>query len=390
MADEVFDPRLRLDLRASSTPLRYDFFFRFSFLLDLDLSQRRDIFYLPPSISQCSLLRRINISRTSISHPPPVLFTIPAFREDPARIIFGADERCTPEIAHSILTGCSAAGRCSIKLREPSGGVHTVSFGSQLIPSDVIALAFPSLRDLLPFLFLVRVFHTVRLRIANSNAPLILYLLPKAEWSVELRYLPAVPVCPQARPLVVEIAESRIRKGGAPRFPDLSNVDDLRRDPLLTSRRIDVRAVPGAVNGANRRVTIAITNEWAAITCGETAYYVFPANSIALDVHLDSDGNELLVLRTPRGALLLEPIVDPDRMIEFLLVLAIAAPAECAQAVGPPERKFRALLARCERACAAGKNAKMVGKRQTQEKNAEQVLQELRRVKGQCLSFVRK
>jgi hypothetical protein len=173
--DESYDLRFRLDLRGD-IPMSYDFFLYFSFLVNVNLSDCRDVAYFPPSISQSSLLRRINIARMCISHLSVVLFSITALRADPSRIVFGENEHCTDDLAQMILKDCRSMSQCMIKIQERAGTFQCMSFSSDMAGSDVLALGFSHLRDLLPCLFLMRIGKTIKLQITYGRTALAVYI----------------------------------------------------------------------------------------------------------------------------------------------------------------------------------------------------------------------
>jgi hypothetical protein len=379
------DLRLRLDLRASAAPLPAHFFLRFSFLVELDVSGRPDIAWLPPSISQCALLRRVDISRTAIARPPPVLFAIPALRAEPARIRFGDGERCTAALARAVLRECRAAPMAAITLQDPAGGSRRIAFPSDLRPADVVSLAFPHLRPLIPYLFLVRTCGAAQLRITNPHVPLALYALPGAEWSLKLRYLPPIRL-ESTNPLVLNFVKelSISYKELEKRIGDA--VDHLLLKPLLTARRCTVRPLKTPAARSRPPIVIAATNEWAAITCGEASYYVFPTADLALDLN----AADIPVLVCGQNAIPLEQLGDPEKMLALLPVFALAAGEFVnGEAVEPERRPFEALVAESVPAFVSGTNPRMVPAPLDSTRTLDEQLAELRKVRGTTAVFRR-
>jgi hypothetical protein len=325
---------LFLDLCADPSPLTLNFFLPYPFLIELNLSHRRNVSYLPPSISQCCLLQRIDISWTSIPRPPVVLFSIPAFRADPSRIRFGSDQSCSPELAESIISDIFLLNQCVIKFEDPRGVRRRVSFSPDTTTATFVRMTFPSLSNIIPYLFLVRLCDTSVLRIVPDRTPMSLYLYPKARWYLELHYLPGgVPIPGDSIPLLKNLVDSRAlyvqdsrlaviqeqlnRLMGRSRDNELPRVvEEMRNCPLLTSIRSKI-AVPRSGNA-----TVAATNDWVAIIAGPASYYVFPTSQIVLTGYFDPDGQDTLLLKCGQRAVQIEA----GDLYTLMPVLALAAP----------------------------------------------------------------
>jgi len=201
---------------------------------------------LPASLSQCSLLRRVNISDTLMSRPPAVLFSIPRLRAHPEQILFAAEQRCTRELAECVILDTGGLGHIAFECTGLGGGSRRYWVGPGVTTREFFALANQDLaqdqsqgRDLAqlaPYVFLVREREgAVPLLIANDAVPIALYAVPDARWSFELRLLLPPRVRPEVAPLVARWVRPQERVPG--------RRDDALADIGVVAERADLRGL---------------------------------------------------------------------------------------------------------------------------------------------------
>jgi hypothetical protein len=279
---------------------------------------------------------------------------------------------------------------CAIAIQDPEGGVRQISFPANLRPAEVISLAFPALRPIIPYLFLVRSCGPAQLRITNPRVPLSLYTFPGAEWSLKLRYLPTIPLPESVKPLVLNfVKELSMLNREFERYLDATN-DRLLRNPLFTSRRFDTIRMKSQGSQGGRVIVVASTNEWTAVTSGEASYYVIPTSDLALDLSVQSNGAEIPMLVCGQNAVPLEPLKNPQKMLAFLPVLAMAGGEILGGEEAVPERgKFEALVGKSMPAYISGTNPRLLRAPPDPGSTLDEQLAELRKVRAKAAIFER-
>ncbi|OHT02469.1 hypothetical protein TRFO_30415 [Tritrichomonas foetus] len=175
-------------------------FFDYPYLVELNLSNNQ-LWSLPLSISQCILLERVDISENPMSRPPAVLFSLPKLRANPQNIIFGKNQVCTNELAHSIMEETYSLTQLRLSFLDFDSSPRIVSVAPNVTTMSLLMMIHPEVNSLKDYFVLTRAYKDYVLRIVPENVPISLYFLPNATWSFELKYLPPV-ILPPVLPLV--------------------------------------------------------------------------------------------------------------------------------------------------------------------------------------------
>jgi hypothetical protein len=287
------------------------YFFSYSFLLELDFTQTR-IRFLPYSISQCSFLRRINLCGTLINRPPPVLFSIPQLRAHPENILFGSGQRCTPKMAQQIVSECRYLSASIIQFKDLVKGIdRTISVPAAFSTLDLFASLVPeSLSSHPSDFFLIRSFSqksgaVVNLYVCPEDVPFGIYDVPGAIWSVELKCIPEISypdLSPFVKAFVARQDQILQQQNAAERNPaQRSAVDRMMSNcgpsadisALRESRFASSLCGTIDINVSDRglkfqAVTITANRTMLTISMTPTVYYVFPTSVIGIDCD-DSD-----------------------------------------------------------------------------------------------------
>jgi hypothetical protein len=175
-----------------------DYFFEHLTLLEIRLANH-NLSSLPLSISQCTLLLRINISGNLFSKPPAILFSCPFLRSNPHNIIFGEDQHCTPKLMYEVLKECHNYNQSIltfVKYRESPklNKVSKISISANLTSLEFFYLVKPEISNYVNHFFIVRTIDIGRpyiLSITPDFIPIFLYNYPGAIFSIELKsYFP--------------------------------------------------------------------------------------------------------------------------------------------------------------------------------------------------------
>lgn len=171
-----------------------DFFFDYPLLIELDLS-RYPFFFIPPSITQCQLIKRVNITNTNFNEPPAILFALPQIRAHPENLIFGKNQHCTKELMMNIIGSCATYNQGYMIFKDNKGKLSSISYSPDMTALDFILMMYPELKYRLSNIFLVREIKlkdkTHKLYIIPDDVPMILYQYVDAIWSIEFRFVPS-------------------------------------------------------------------------------------------------------------------------------------------------------------------------------------------------------
>ena len=279
-------------------------------LVELDLSNN-NLVSLPESISQCSLLKYVNISGNPMMRPPPVLFSIPALRAHPENIIFGSGQTCSRELALMILEDCDKLNQCMLEFTDLEGMNRVVSFPASTTIREFFLLAHPATAFLDEYVLMVRNCRGRTLRFAVNDIPLSLYIIPDAEWSFELALLPpnlpasmwgALAKYVEAQAIFADANDKtfwELRKSVQGfRGDDVQSlIHKLEEHHSMSSRlfRVDLLHC-----GNKIPVKVMITKDSVALVATRKFYYGFGRQSITFDYVEDScllvcDGKALLI-----------------------------------------------------------------------------------------------
>lgn len=281
---------------------------------------------LPLSLSQCSLLKHINISGNQLVRPPAILFSIPWLRTHPENIIFGDNQKCTKELAQSIIEECKSMNQCSISITDLEGNNRKLSFTPDTTSSEFFTMCHPSMSHLISNVIFVRKCGSSVLQFIPDTVPLSLYLLPNATWSFEFKYLPShVPV--SVFPLLKGFVESQLQyvedqktskkisalleqfKGDDTR--DL--ISFLEAVPCMCARQFHVQYMQ---NGRYTPLTILVTNNCVTLRFSKSLYQNFNTDSISFD-YVDRS----CLLFCGGSALVIEEEYVPDLLPLFAMTI---------------------------------------------------------------------
>lgn len=172
-----------------------DIFFDYPFLIELDLSSY-PFFFIPPSITQCQLIERVNITNTNFNEPPAILFALPQIRAHPENLIFGKNQQCTKDLMMNIIGSCSSYNQGFLSFKNAYGKISSVSYSPDTTTLDFLLMMHPELKSNIHNIFLVREIKlankTHKLYIIPDDVPMILYQYHNSTWSIELQFKPSV------------------------------------------------------------------------------------------------------------------------------------------------------------------------------------------------------
>jgi len=236
-----------------------DVFFGFNFLMELDLSNN-NLKYIPLSISQCFLLERINISGNKMKQPPLVLFSLPKIRNKPENLVFGQHVQCTRVIMEESLALSSIYNSVLLTFIEHDRSLRKVSLSPDTTLYEMVVLLHPEYIDICPFLFLVRSYKGNDLYLKPENLPILLFDIPNATWSIELRFVPPI-LTPSLFPLLRHYVIQQMLV--SPNHPDL--IKCLNLIPCDNEyNKIDIQSITEAVKSSeimsSRRFVIELDN----------------------------------------------------------------------------------------------------------------------------------
>ena len=309
-------------------------FFDNPYLVELDISGNQ-LLYVPLAISNCSLLRQVDLSGNPMNRPPAVLFSIPALRAHPENIVFGNGQPCTRQLALSIIGEVSKLGQCLLHIRDLEGRRKKISVAADTTTHDFFVLAHPKLAHLVSYVLIVRKYKGFVLRFMPEDVPIGLYVLEDAEWSFELKFLPSdlpVSLIPALREYVevqakhVSPADSQFRslKEEVIRFTGQDSrglLERLQECASMCARQFEAKIINGD-GGLQSRIRIVVTNDSVCVVSPPSTYYVFGPRSISFAVVQDS-----CLLMCEDLVLVLAP-ESVDKLMPLFAMTAMPTPKE--------------------------------------------------------------
>ena len=169
------------------------FFFRQPNIVEADFSNK-GVAFLPLSISQCSLLSRVNLTGTLLSRPPIVLFAIPWLRSHPERIVFGTGQKCSRELVERVFASAGDYGQCETTFVDWNGEKRMISFSPEISARELVCLLAGPAAVFIDSLMLVRTVvvggkqHVLRIR--PGDEPAVVYFYPECVFSLAFRFVP--------------------------------------------------------------------------------------------------------------------------------------------------------------------------------------------------------
>ena len=268
-------------------------FFENPFLVELNLSNN-EIAAVPEAISNCALLKRIDISGTQIVRPPRVLFAIPWLRAHPENIVFGEGQRCSVDLAREIVKSCRNGEQCLLNFKDLEGVTRCLAIAPDVTSLDFFTLAHPHLAHIVSYVVIVRVCGGHVLRFIPDDVPMSLYVIEGASWAFELRFLPPDISRPMIPALVQFVeAQAAFAERHDKEFSELrasvrtfmgSNVKPLmgrlHEHAVMCARHFSVNVMN---KGSTQKITISVTNDAVCVAVSTKEYYVFPPRSLSLD-----------------------------------------------------------------------------------------------------------
>lgn len=245
-----------------------DFFLNYPYLIELDLSNY-PFYFIPPSITHCQLIERINITNTNFNEPPAILFALPQIRDKPENLVFGKNQHCTKELMMNIVANCATYNQGFLNFKDINGNIGVVSYSPDTTTLDFLLMMYPELKPSLPYIFLVREYKskgkTYKLYVIPDDVPIILYQYFNSVWSIDIRFLPPI-LTDELAPYVEKIGEF-----------NLSSVNSFQA--ILKGKT------------SNRQVEISISFDSASIRYSPSSYVVCDNRYIHLEY---VDGNVLI------------------------------------------------------------------------------------------------
>jgi hypothetical protein len=314
-----------------------DYFFAHSTTLEIRLPNH-ELSALPPSISQCALVVRINLSGNLFSKPPAILFTCPFLRANPLNVIFGDDQRCTPGLMYEILNGCRHCGQSILTFRKYSRRTRCekmfrVSISAHLTSLDFFCLVQPKVAMYPGHFFIVRTIKIGRpytLLITPDFVPMFLYNYPGATFSIELKSFSSAllpldcfeSLFPRFLGRQISYHWSQQLASLAHRWPlsPVTVADELGKISAL----FDLAFTVYLVNQKVEYIVVVVSEDSVRVIFGSQLYYVFKRSTVR--VQLCQKGNELCAaLCFGARALALDP-ARLETIVPLLALLGVQAP----------------------------------------------------------------
>lgn len=338
-----------LDLSGQDqTKLDTGIFFDNPYLVELDVSGNQ-LFYIPTEISNCPLLRHVDLSGNPMNRPPAVLFTIPWLRAHPENIIYGNGQVCTRELATSILADVAKLGQCLFRMTDLEGRRRKISVTAGTTSHDFFCLAHPRLAHLVSYVFIVRKYKGTVLRFMPENVPIGLYMMEGAEWSFELKFLPSdlpVSLLPalreyveaQSKHIPTTNSEFYALKDEVMRFSgqdSMNLLQKLQECAAMCARHFEATILNGET-GKQSKIRIVVTNDSVCIVSPPSTYYVFGPRSISFSIVQDSCllmCEDLVLILAPESVEKLMPLFamtsvappkDEEKQSRFMEIAAAA------------------------------------------------------------------
>ena len=259
-----------------------DFFLRYQYITELNLATYPN-YFIPLSVSQCQLIETVNLSDTTFSQPPAILFTLPQIRAHPEKILLGDEQVCTRSLMLDILAGCKYYQSFSMKFKDPQqeGNQYSIiSFSPETTVLDFILLTHPKLAIYIQYFALVRTIQhknkAHRLFLLPDEMPLVLYQYPGATWSIELRSTPTYELPTELEPYV----DFYIQRLSERQTEPIENKP--RTEPTSYLNYIPTFKISLKVNKAVKEGQITVSNSTISLSVGSSTYYVFENRNVHL------------------------------------------------------------------------------------------------------------